>query len=101
MAMGLQRNRYEPEKRLAYYAVDTASNDTYLAQISGIDRYYAGLFVLLHPVTANTDGATLNINGLGVKAIQGQDGSALTTNDILATGIYAMTYDGTKFLLQE
>ena len=86
---------------LAYYAVDTASSDTYVAQVNGISSYQAGLFVLLNPVTANTDGATLNINGLGAKAIEGQDGNALTTNDILATGIYSMTYDGDNFLLQE
>ena len=101
LAMGVARNRYNPATALAYYAVDTASSDTYVAQVDGIESYFTGLFVLLNPVTANTDAATLNINGLGAKAIEGQDGSAITTNDILATGIYSMTYDGTNFLLQE
>ena len=93
--------RYNPVKALAYYAVDTASNDTYVAQVSGLDGYFTGLLVLLNPVTANTDAATLNINGLGAKAIVGEDGNALTTNDILSTGISHMVYDGTNFLLQE
>lgn len=101
LTMGASRGRYNPTTALAYYAVDTASSDTYVAQVNGIDSYYAGLFVLLKPVTANTTDATLNINGLGAKAIEGQDGGALSTNDILATGIYSMTYDGTNFLLQE
>lgn len=102
LAMGARGgNRYNPVKALAYYAVDTASNDTYVAQVSGLDGYFAGLFVLLDPNNANTTDATLNINGLGAKAIEGQDGGALSTNDILATGIYPMTYDGTNFLLQE
>ena len=93
--------RYNPVKALAYYAVDTASNDTYVAQVSGLDGYFTGLLVLLNPVTANTDAATLNINGLGAKAIVGEDGNALTTNDLLSTGISHMVYDGTNFLLQE
>ena len=100
MCMGL-RPRYNPVKALAYYAVDTASSDTYLAQINGIASYDTGLFVLLNPVTNNTDGASLNINGLGAKSIVGEDGNALTTNDILSTGISHIVYDGTNFLLQE
>ena len=83
------------------YAVDTASDDDYLTVVQGVIAYNTGLVIWLNPVTANTDGATLNINSLGAKAIEGQDGGALTTNDILATGIYLMVYDGTNFLLQE
>jgi hypothetical protein len=100
LSLGM-RDRYNPETALAYYAVDTASTDTYVAQISGVGRYFTGMFVLLNPVTANTDGCSLNINGLGAKNIVGQDGNALTTNDILSTGIYLMTYDGTNFVLYE
>ena len=44
------------------YAVDTASNDTYLAAIQGITAYNAGLVVWLNPVTDNTGACTLNIN---------------------------------------
>jgi len=101
VALGQSRGRYTPRDQLAYYAVDTASNDTYVAVVSGVSSYTTGLFILLNPATANTDAATLNINGMGAKAIEGQDGNALTTNDILSTGIYAMTYDGTNFLLIE
>jgi hypothetical protein len=100
MIMGM-RQRYNPVTALAYYAVDTASSDTYLAQINEIASYDTGLFVLLNPVTNNTDGASLNINGLGAKNIVGEDGNTLSTNDILSTGISHLVYDGTNFLLQE
>ncbi len=83
------------------YGVDTQANDTYVVTIPGLASYATGQAIFLDPNNANTDGCTLNINSLGAKAIEGQDGSALTTNDILATGIYLMVYDGTNFLLQE
>lgn len=100
MAMGLQRNRYEPEKRLAYYAVDTASNDTYLAQVSGIDSYYAGLYILFNPATDNTGACTLNINGLGAKDILNSLGSNTPANAYIdAAAITTLCYDGTNFVI--
>lgn len=100
LAMGMQRNRYEPENRLAYYAVDTASNDTYLAQVSGVDRYYAGLFIMLNPVTDNTGACTLNINGLGAKVILDSLGSNTPANNYIdEAGITTLCYDGTNFVI--
>jgi hypothetical protein len=98
-AMGMQRNRYEPEERLAYYAVDTASNDTYLAQISGIGAYTTGLFVLLNPVTDNTGACTLNINGLGAKSLVTVLGQNPANSHIDAAQIVPLCYDGTNFVI--
>lgn len=99
MAMGLQRNRYEPENRLAYYAVDTASNDTYLAQVSGIGSYITGLYVLLNPVTDNTGACTLNINGLGAKALKTVLAADPGDDHIDASQIVPLCYDGTNFVI--
>ena len=99
LAMGLQRNRYEPENRLAYYAVDTASDDTYLVQISGIDSYYAGLFVLIDPNNDNTGACTLNINGLGAKSLKTVLAADPGNNHIDASQIVPLCYDGTNFVI--
>ena len=99
VAMGMQRNRYEPETRLAYYAVDTASNDTYLAQVSGVDGYSAGLYVLLNPVTDNTGACTLNINSLGAKSLKDVLGQDPGNGHIDAAQIVPLCYDGTNFVI--
>jgi hypothetical protein len=48
---------------------------------------------------SNTAAATLNVNGLGVKNILRQDGSALGVNDIRSGDIITVIYDGTQFRL--
>ncbi len=101
VAMGMQRNRYEPENRLAYYAVDTASNDTYVAQVSGVGSYDTGLFILLNPVTDNTTACTLNINGLGAKSIKAPTGGDPGTGWIDASEITPLCYDGTNFVIMK
>ncbi len=68
LALGMRATRNQPTA-LAYYAADTASNDSYLAQVNGISGYTTGLFVLLNPATDNTGACTLNINGLGARPL--------------------------------
>lgn len=48
----------------------------------------------------NTGAVTLNINGLGAKAVVKRDGStALSAADMVANALYVVTYDGTSFRL--
>lgn len=98
-SMGSISRRYNPVTALAYYAVDTASNDTYLAQIDGIGGYNAGLFVLLNPVTDNTGACTLNINGLGAKSLKTVLGADPGNNHIDAAQIVPLCFDGTNFVI--
>lgn len=98
-SMGTISRRYTPVTALAYYAVDTASNDTYLAQIDGIGSYDAGLFVLLNPVTDNTGACTLNINGLGAKSLKTVLGQDPGNNHIDAAQIVPLCFDGTNFII--
>ncbi len=98
-SMGSISRRYNPVTALAYYAVDTASNDTYLAQIDGIGGYNAGLFVLLNPVTDNTGAATLNINGLGAQSLKTVSGDDPVDSYIDASQIVSLAYDGTNFVI--
>jgi hypothetical protein len=98
-SLGSISRRYNPVTALAYYAVDTAANDTYLAQIDGIGSYDAGLFVLLNPVTDNTGACTLNINGLGAKSLKTVLGADPGNSHIDAAQIVPLAFDGTNFVI--
>jgi hypothetical protein len=82
------------------YVLDNSagSNDTYTATITGFG-FVTGKVITFHPLTANTDGCTLNINGGGAKAIVNQVGSGLTTNDMVAIGFYPLCWNGTNWTL--
>lgn len=92
-------DRYTPEVRLAYYAVDTAANDTYVARVAGISSYRTGLFVLLNPVTDNTGACTLNINNMGAKSLKTVSGNNPGDSHVDASQIVPLCYDGTNFVI--
>lgn len=98
LVLGMRATRNQPTA-LAYYAVDTASNDTYLAQVNGISSYDAGLFVLLNPVTDNTGACTLNINGLGAISLKTVLAADPGDSHIDAAQIVPLCYDGTNFVI--
>ena len=81
------------------YAVDTAANDTYVATVEGIIAYNTGLVLWLNPVTDNTGACTLNINGLGAKALKTVLGADPVNNHIDAAQIVPLCYDGTNFVI--
>jgi hypothetical protein len=82
------------------YAPDTSSTDAYVITPSpAITSYKVGQEFTFKAVTANTDGATLNVNGLGAKTIVKGVNTALATNDILANMFCKVVYDGTNFVL--
>ena len=85
-----------------FYVADNSvgSNDTYTATYVGF-TYTTGKVITFHPLTANTDGCTLNINGDGAVAIETQAAGALSTNDLLATGFYHLCWDGDNWVLMD
>lgn len=74
--------------------------DTYVATASpALTAYAAGnLFSLVVPNT-NTGAATINIDGLGAKAITRTGSTALVAGDMIATEVVIVVYDGTRFQL--
>jgi hypothetical protein len=70
----------------------TATSTTYTA-------YFSGSTVSFVAAGPNTGATTLNINGLGAKAITKQGSTALTQGDIKLGQIVMLTYDGTQFQL--
>lgn len=82
------------------WAVDAGSDDTYVIALSpALVAYAAGLEINFIANTANTGAATVNVNGLGAKAIVKAVSTALSDNDILALMVCKIVYNGTAFVL--
>lgn len=64
-----------------------------------ITAYSTGQRFRFMAASANTGPATVAVSGLAAKAIQ-RGGSALAANDILASRIFDLHYDGTQFQLE-
>ena len=83
------------------YKADTASDDTYLVSLTpNAVAYTKGMIISFEAQTANTGACTLNVDGIGAKAIKKQHDVDLADNDIEANQIVVVQYDGTNFQMQ-
>ena len=64
-----------------------------------LTAYVAGQTFRFTAAGDNTGPATININGLGAKAITKSGTTALTLGDIVSGAVVQVTYDGTNFQL--
>ena len=64
-----------------------------------VTAYAAGQKFSFIAGAANTGGVTININGVGLKAITKVGTTALVANDILSGSLVEVEYDGTRFQL--
>lgn len=71
--------------------------DTYAITVPLVVAYVAGETYLVTFTNANTTAPTLNVNGLGAKAITKNGATALDRGDIAAGAQRFVTYDGTQF----
>jgi len=78
-----------------YACADTGGDDTYAPTVVGFPAAYAtGQTLICRFTTGNTSAATINVNGIGAKAIKQTDGSTdPVTNAILAANIIVLVYD--------
>ncbi|MEB3210261.1 MAG: hypothetical protein VKL39_02855, partial [Leptolyngbyaceae bacterium] len=80
------------------YGVTASGTDTYTATPNpAITAYAADTVFIIKFTNANTGAATLNLAGLGAKAIVKNAATALSAGDINAGQILALVYDGTNF----
>lgn len=84
-----------------WYAAANGTN-TYAATLTGLvpTAYYAGMRVRLTFGNANTGASTINLNGLGAKAITkgpSATAAAMVSGDIESGIMYELVYDGTQF----
>lgn len=83
------------------YANATGSANVYNATLTpALSAYQEGVSLRLKINVANTGAATVNINGLGAKAIKKQNGNAVVAGNLKAGLIYTLVYDGSSFLQQ-
>jgi hypothetical protein len=84
------------------YGTSTGVGTAYAVGLSPVlTAYTPGLVVRFMPDTASSGGATLNVNSLGAKTIVTGPNSqtVLTSNDIPASVVSEVVYDGTNFEL--
>ena len=86
------------------YAVSTGSANAYVVTLSPApNTLHAGKEIIFNPAFTNTGSATLNVNGLGAKAIYKVGGgveSLLVAGDILNGVLCIVVYDGGEFIMQ-
>ena len=75
-----------------------AGTDTITASVSpSLTAYAAGQMFAFVAANTNTDAVTINISGLGAKAITKTGNTALSAGDITANYLFVIVYDGTQF----
>lgn len=80
--------------------VDGGAVNAYtLTPTNPVPAYTSRMIVEFSPTVANTGAATINVSGLGAKAILSAFGTALVANDLTVGNLYAAAYDGTQFRL--
>ncbi|HOX22694.1 MAG TPA: hypothetical protein PLL10_04455 [Elusimicrobiales bacterium] len=85
---------------LAYAADTGATANVYEIALSpALTAYITGMRLAFKTTRVNTAAATLNINGLGAKAIKKNVSGALDAGDIAAGKVIHVVYDGTNFQL--
>lgn len=79
----------------ANFATDTGAANAYVVTNGSayVTGYYDGLTLNIRALAANTGASTLNLNGLGLKAIVRADGTALQAGDILAGQPFSVIYN--------
>lgn len=73
--------------------VGGSANAITLTSLSTYQALESGLTLAFKAASANSGATTLNLDGLGAKAVRRQGDSALSANDIIANGRYLIQYD--------
>ncbi|QNU66912.1 hypothetical protein EHE19_019135 [Ruminiclostridium herbifermentans] len=85
------------------YGVTSGSVNTYTLTLSPAPTAYVdGMGIVVKINVANTGASTINVNGLGAKAIVDSKGKALTSGKLRLNGTYSLKYNSTtgNFILQ-
>lgn len=82
---------------ILYSGIDSSGTDAYaISPTPALAAYVTGQTFVFKAGTANTGAASLNVSGLGAKAIKKNGSVDLATGDIYAGQIVTVTYDGTN-----
>lgn len=84
------------------YVADSGAADVYVATLAPAPTAYAvGMMVRTKIANTNTGASTINVNGLGAKAIRknGAAATVLAAGDLVVGDMAELIYDGTYFQL--
>ena len=82
----------------AYQATDTGTANAHVIALSpAITAYASGQKITFKSGSASTTASTLNVNGLGTKAIKKLHDQDIASGDIESGSIVTVVYDGTNF----
>jgi phage-related tail fiber protein len=83
------------------YAVATGSANAYSVTLNPAPTSYVeGMAIAVKINVDNTGAATINVNGLGAKAIKKPNGNDVSAGNLKAGSIYTLRYNGANFILQ-
>ncbi|KIQ93892.1 hypothetical protein LH47_02042 [Anoxybacillus thermarum] len=83
------------------YAVASGSANTYTVTLNPAPTSYVeGMAIAVKINVDNTGASTINVNGLGAKAIKKPNGNDVAAGNLKAGSIYTLRYNGTNFILQ-
>jgi len=83
------------------YATATGPANTYAIELSPVPTGYVdGMAVAVKINVDNTGASTLNVNGLGAKAIKKPNGNDVSAGNLKTGSVYTFRYNGTNFILQ-
>ena len=82
------------------YGTSSGTNAKTISITDGFATLKTGLALSFKNTTANTGAVTLDVNGLGAKPVVKSGGTALSSGNLKAGGVYTVRYDGTSFILQ-
>jgi hypothetical protein len=90
-------NEAEIKRSTQNYAVDTGAVNAYVVSLPySLSSYSDGLEVVFRTLITNTGPVTINVNGLGVKAVKFPGGLDPASNTILAGSVLSLRYDSTN-----
>jgi hypothetical protein len=79
---------------------DGGAADVYtLTPANALPAYGNRMLIAFSPTVNGTGPATINISGLGAKAIKSVTGAAMTLGDLIVGQLYLAMYNGTEFRL--
>jgi hypothetical protein len=83
------------------YAAATGTDTYALTLVPAITAYTTGVPFYFQVANTNTGASTLNVNGLGAKALVKGASTALAASDLTVGKIYQGVYDGTRIQVTE
>lgn len=98
MQMLSQLQPGQPQNGSFVYAADAEASDTYVITLDPVpSSLTTGMVIHFLANTKNTGACTLNVNSLGATAIKKNVDQDLENDDIQASQIVTVAYDGTNF----